>query len=151
MDTPNQFRERRIAYGLLILRLTLGLFLVQWSLEKLIVPDAAIRIARGFYGLALPAGAPMFLGIAELAVSLALCLGLYRQISYGIAFVIHTVTVIVSWRQLLDPYGLWKVGSHLWIAMLPVWGGFACLYLLRIWDEFSVDAWRSASDRNRLT
>ena len=45
----------------------------------------------------------------------------YRTISYGLSLVVHTMTVVVSWRQLFDPWGLAKVGSHLWISTWPTW------------------------------
>jgi hypothetical protein len=42
--------DKRIPAALLILRFFLALFLLQWSVEKLILPDSAARIARSFYG-----------------------------------------------------------------------------------------------------
>src|SRR6266852_58331 len=97
--------DKRIPAALLILRVFLAIFLLQWSIEKLILPDAAARIARGFYGLALAVPASHALGVAELMLSLALLLGFYRTISYGLVLLVHTVTVIVSSRQLFDPMG----------------------------------------------
>ena len=134
--------DKRVAAALLILRFFLGIFLLQWSIEKLILPSAAIRIAQGFYGLALPTGASYALGVAELVLSLALLFGAFRTISYGLSLLVHTVTVLVSWRQLFDPWGLAKVGNHLWISTWPTWGGFAALFLLREWDAWTVDGWR---------
>jgi putative oxidoreductase len=142
--------DRRIAAALLILRFFLGLFLLQWSIEKLILPDAAERIARNFYAIALPAQASYALGVAELVLSLALLLGFYRTISYGLALLVHTVTVVVSWRQLLDPWGLAKVGNHLWISTWPTWGGFAALFLMREWDGWTIDGWRRSDQVARL-
>ena len=136
--------DKRIPAALLILRFFLAIFLLQWSIEKLVLPDAAARIALGFYGVTLPVQASYALGVAELIVSLALLLGFYRTISYGLSLLIHTVTVIVSWRQLFDPYGLAKVGNHLWIATWPTWGGFAALFLMRAWDTWTVDGWRES-------
>src|SRR2546428_8613765 len=81
--------DRRIPAALLILRFFLAVFLLQWSIEKLILPDAAERIARGFYGVTLPVQASYALGVAELVLSLALLLGLYRTISYGLALLVH--------------------------------------------------------------
>jgi uncharacterized membrane protein YphA (DoxX/SURF4 family) len=126
--------NKRIPAALLILRFFLGTFLLQWSIEKLILPDAAARIASNFYGITLPVEGSYALGIAELIVSLALLVGFYRTISYGLSLLIHTVTVIVSWRQLFDPWGLAKVGNHLWISTWPTWGGFAALFLMRECD-----------------
>ena len=129
--------EKRIPAALLILRFFLAIFLLQWSIEKLFLPDAAARIARSFYGVTLPVEASYALGIAELIVSLALLLGFYRTVSYGLSLLIHTVTGVVSWRQLLA-----KVGNHLWISTWPTWGGFAALFLMRDRDIWTVDGWR---------
>jgi len=135
--------DRRIPAALLILRFFLGIFLLQWSIEKLILPDAAARIASSFYGVMLPASASYLLGVAELILSLALLFGFYRTVSYGLSLLVHTVTVVVSWRQLFDPWGLAKVGNHLWISTWPTWGGFAALFLIREWDSWTVDGWRA--------
>ncbi len=135
--------DRRIPAALLILRFFLGIFLLQWSIEKLMLPDAAARIASGFYGLTLPAPASYALGVAELILSLALLLGVYRTVSYGLSLLVHTVTVVVSWRQLFDPWGLAKIGNHLWISTWPTWGGFAALFLMRQRDSWTVDGWRA--------
>jgi uncharacterized membrane protein YphA (DoxX/SURF4 family) len=135
--------DRRIPAALLILRFFLGIFLLQWSIEKLILPDAAARIASSFYGVMLPASASYLLGVAELILSLALLFGFYRTVSYGLSLLVHTVTVVVSWRQLFDPWGLAKVGNHLWISTWPTWGGFAALFLMREWDSWTVDGWRA--------
>ena len=104
--------DKRIPAALLILRFFLAMFLLQWSIEKLILPDAAARIASSFYGVMLPVSASYVLGAAELILSLALLFGFYRTISYGLSLLVHTVTVIVSWRQLFDPWGLAKVGNQ---------------------------------------
>jgi len=134
--------DRRTATALLILRFFLSIFLLQWSVEKLVLPSATLRIAQSFYGISLPQAGSYALGVAELVLSLALLFGLYRTISYGLALLVHTVTVIVSWRQLLDPYGVAKVGNHLWIATWPTWGAFAALFLMRDRDFYSLDEWR---------
>jgi uncharacterized membrane protein YphA (DoxX/SURF4 family) len=97
--------DKRIPAALLILRFFLAIFLLQWSIEKLILPNATAGIARNFYGVTLPAEGSYALGIAELIVSLALLLGLYRTISYGLSLLIHTVTVVVSWRAVIRPMG----------------------------------------------
>src|SRR5947209_18359436 len=86
--------EKPIPAALLILRFFLAIFLLQWSIEKLILPNAAASIARSFYGLTLPTEASYALGIAELIVSLALLLGFYRTLSYGLSLLIHTATLI---------------------------------------------------------
>ncbi len=139
-----QVTDNNAAVALLILRFFLGIFLLQWSIERLILPSSAIRIAQNFYGLPLPTAASYALGIAELALALALLLGAFRTVSYGLSLIVHSVTVVVSWRQLLDPYGFAQVGNHLWISTWPTWGAFAALFLLRSWDTYSIDSWRGS-------
>ena len=97
--------DKRVPLALLILRVFLAIFLLQWSIEKLIMPNAAASIARNFYGVTLPVSGSYALGVAELILSLALLFGVYRAISYGLSLLVHTVTVLVSWRQLFDPLG----------------------------------------------
>jgi len=58
---------------------------------------------------------------------------------YGLSLLVHTVTVVVNWRQLFDPWGLAKVGNHLWSSTWPTWGGFAALFVMREWDTWTVD------------
>jgi uncharacterized membrane protein YphA (DoxX/SURF4 family) len=130
------------ALGLLVLRFFLGIFLLQWSIEKLVLPSSAIRISQSFYGVALPEAMPYVLGSAELVLSIALLFGALRTMSYGLALAIHTITVLVSWRQLFDPYGLAKIGNHLWIATWPTFGGFVALFLMRNSDLYTIDEWR---------
>ena len=43
--------ERQVAVGLLILHFFLGIFLLQWSIEKLILPGAKVRIAQKTNGM----------------------------------------------------------------------------------------------------
>jgi putative oxidoreductase len=142
--------DNRIPAALFVLRFFLAVFLMQWSIEKLILPNAAASIASHFYGVTLAAPASYALGAAELILSLALLVGFYRTISYGLALLIHTVTVLVSWRQLFDPYGFAKVGNHLWISTWPTWGGFAALFMMRAWDTWTIDGWLSSGNARPL-
>src|SRR5260370_35872502 len=107
-----QVTDNNAAVALLILRFFLGIFLLQWSIERLILPSSAIRIAQNFYGLPLPTAASYALGIAELALALALLLVAVRTVSYGLSLIGPSVTVVVSWGQLLDPTGYPQVDNH---------------------------------------
>jgi len=71
--------DRRVATALLILRFFLALFLILWGIDKLILPEAPIRIAQNFYGVTLPTAAPYLLGIGELLIALQSVLGAALQ------------------------------------------------------------------------
>jgi len=71
-------------------------------------------------------------GVVEIAIAGCLFLGLFRTVAYGAALALHAVTVLVSWRELLDPWG--TDVNHLFIASVPVLGALIALFLLRHWD-----------------
>lgn len=119
--------------ALLALRITLGLFLLQWGVEKFVVPQNTPGIWGYFYGLDVPQTLAYVFGAAELAIAACLLLGLFKTIAYGAAMALHAVTVVVTWRQLADPWG--DPVNHLFIAGVPVLGAFVALFLLRRWDR----------------
>jgi putative oxidoreductase len=119
--------------ALLVLRITLGLFLLQWGVEKFVVPQMNVEIWGHFYGLAVPQLLGYAFGVAEIAIAACLFLGIFRTVAYGAAMLLHAVSVVVSWRQLLDPWG--DPMNHLFIASVPVLGALIALFLLRRWDR----------------
>lgn len=126
-----------LRYALLALRITLGLFLLQWGVEKFVVPQSATAIWGYFYGINLPQTAGYLFGVVEIAIALCLFLGAFRTVVYGAALVLHAVTVLVSWRQLIDPWG--ADVNHLFIASVPVLGALLALFLLRRCDRGVLD------------
>lgn len=123
--------------ALLVLRITLGVFLLQWGVEKFVVPQNTVAIWGYFYGLNVPQALAYLFGAAEIAIAACLFLGLFRTPAYGAAVALHAVSVIVSWRLLLDPWG--DVANHLFIAGVPVLGALIALFLLRHWDRGILD------------
>ncbi len=123
---------KALSRALLVLRITLGLFLLQWGVEKFVVPENTPGIWTHFYGMAVPAAAGYLFGAVEIALAICLFFGRFRTVAYGAAMVLHAVTVLVTWRQLLDPWG--DPINHLFIAGVPVLGAFIALFLLRHWD-----------------
>jgi uncharacterized membrane protein YphA (DoxX/SURF4 family) len=134
---PDDRLATALRRALLALRVTLGLFLLQWGVEKFVVPESMVGIWGHFYGLALPAAVGYLFGAAEIAIALCLFLGMFRTPAYGAALALHAVTTIVTWRQLADPWG--DPVNHLFVAGLPVLGGFLALFLLREWDRGALD------------
>jgi putative oxidoreductase len=124
--------------ALLALRVTLGVFLLQWGIEKFVVPQNTPAIWGYFYGLNVPQALAYLFGAVEIAIAACLFLGAFRTIAYGAALGLHAVTVIVSWRQLIDPWG--DPMNHLFIASVPVLGALLALFLLRHWDRGVVRA-----------
>jgi putative oxidoreductase len=138
-------QARRIALALLILRLSLGIFLLLWGIEKLVIPERTVGIYGKFYGITITTSIAPLLGIAQITLSLALLGGLWRRWSYGLATLLHAYSVTTSWQFLIDPWGL--IGGevkHLFLAGVPVLAGFVALYMLRELDLWTIDAKRQA-------
>jgi putative oxidoreductase len=136
MDHIAQPRQLRAA--LLALRITLGIFLLQWGIEKFLVPESTVGIWQHFYGMEVTAVVSYVFGVVEVLLAVCLFLGAFRTIAYGATLVLHAVTVLVSWRPLLDPWG--DPVNHLFIASVPVLGAFVALFLLRNHDRGVFDS-----------
>jgi putative oxidoreductase len=130
-------------WALAVLRVSLGVFLLLWGLEKFVIPATTVRIWGAFYGLGLAASLVPVVGALESALAIAITVGLWRRVTYGLGLVLHALSVLSSWRQLIDPWGLRSGGSpnHLFLAGVPVLAGFVALYLLRARDSWTLDEW----------
>ena len=126
-----------VARALLALRITLGLFLLQWGVEKFMVPANTVGIWAYFYGLTVPPALGYLFGAVEIVIAGCLFLGLFRTVAYGAAMALHAVSVLVTWRQLLSPWS--DPANHLFIAGVPVLGAFVALFLMRRWDRGILD------------
>jgi len=130
-------------WALAVLRVSLGVFLLLWGVEKFVIPGVTVQIWGGFYGVGLAAALVPLVGALESALALAITVGLWRRATYGLGLLLHAVSVAVTWRQLLDPWGLRSGGSpnHLFLAGVPVLAAFVALYLLRDRDTWTLDDW----------
>jgi putative oxidoreductase len=131
-----------LSRALLVLRITLGLFMLQWGVEKFVVPQNTVAIWGYFYGLIVPQALGYLFGAVEIAIAGCLFLGLFRTATYGLALALHAVSVLVSWRQLIDPWG--DPANHLFIASIPVLGALIALFLLRHWDRGILESGESS-------
>ena len=134
--------ERRLALALLALRLTLGVFFLQWGIEKFVVPNTTIAIFKNFYGFEIGGLLPSVLGAMQVALALLFLAGVAPRATYGLVLLLDTVTVLVTIPRLLAPWN--PVSNHFFIAGVPVWAGFLSLYLLREWDRFTLPRLRGA-------
>jgi putative oxidoreductase len=122
--------QRRDRLALAVLRWGLGLFLLLWSIDKLVAPQMTAGIFETFYHLQLPVRLAPIVGILEGLLSLALIAGAFKTFTYGLALVVHTVSTVSTIPMLLHPFG----ENHLLIAAIPVWTAFLALFLLRRHD-----------------
>jgi len=135
--------DTRDALALLLLRLGLAWFLFVWAVNKIIEPGQYVRIWGYFHGIDIGANMPYFMGGAQILICVAVALGLWRRVSYGLLFAMHLVTVIVILPSLTAPFVIadnYTVNRNNAIALAAL-GGFAAIWLLRHRDHWSLDAW----------
>ena len=127
-STPASGAADRVPQALFVLRLALGLFLLQWAVEKFVRPEGASKIFGYYYGIDLSASMPMIIGGLEIILVLAFLAGAYKRITYGLVFLIHGISTVATYHAILHPY---QNSNHLFTAGIPVLAGFWVLYRLR--------------------
>jgi uncharacterized membrane protein YphA (DoxX/SURF4 family) len=130
--------DTSVPRALLVLRIGLAIFFLQWGIEKFVAPESTIGIWQFFYGVAINSLASYVFGAFEIALAICLALGLFKTATYAAATIVHAITVIVSWRPLLDPWG--DPVNHLFVASVPVLGACTALFLTRHHDTLSLGA-----------
>lgn len=121
MTTTREVRVSR--WTMPILRIGMGLFLVDWGLDKLIATEGSIGIFSHFYGLEVGGAAIRLAGVAEILLGLALAVGVLPRVTAWIQLVVNAISTTASWKEILDPWGLLGLtegGSHLFLASIVV-------------------------------
>jgi len=141
-SSPEDSARCRLAAGLALMRISLGAFLLVWAVMKFVVPAGTIGIFAKFYGLSIGSQIAMFLGAAQAVLALAIIVGLWRTWTLAAGFVVHAAGQIASWRETLDPWGIWLATQPrmLFWAGVPVVFAFAVSWLTRDFDSCSLDA-----------
>lgn len=124
--------QSRLAIALAVLRVTIGVFFLVWSFEKIIAPEVAQRVFGTFYFTDLPVAVSVVIGIAQTLIVLAFLCGLAKTWTYGALLAMHTVSVLSTWERLINPY---EPPNHLFWAGVPVLAALLLLFLLRDADR----------------
>lgn len=132
-----------VPLGVLILRCALAWFLFVWAVNKLLAPGQYKKIWGYFYNIEIDATLPAIMGSAQIIICLAIVLGFWRVVSYGLGLAMHTITIGVISASLMAPFLIedgFPTNRNASVA-LAAWGGFAALWLLRNVDTWSLDVW----------
>lgn len=133
--------QTREALALLVLRLGLAWFLLVWAIDKILAPQQYVKLWAYFHGIDIGATMPYLMGGAQIVISVAMMLGLWRVVSYALGFAMHAVTVAVIFPDLIAPFVIkngFPVNRNQAIAVAAL-AGFAALWLLRHRDHWALD------------
>ena len=129
----------------LILRLGTGGLMLLWGMMKVASPASSIGVSEKYYGGALSSAmVQMPLGANQVALGVAVILGLWRQVTYPAVAVVIGVGLLAIWKYIVDPMGLYVLtdGNHnpLFFPSLTVFGATLAMMAFRADDTWSLDA-----------
>lgn len=134
--------DRRLPISLLILRLSIAWFLMQWAIEKFVKPDVTAKIFSAFYKLPLDLDLAPIVGGLQILLVLAFLTGFLKPLSYGLIATMHSVSTVSTWKSIVMPFA--EGSNHLFTTGVPVLAACWILFALRDQDVmFSIDAWRA--------
>jgi hypothetical protein len=129
----NSLNDRnRIGVALLVLRVTVFVVMLIWTIDKFVRPDHAMSVYEHFYFLRGVAPAIIYsIGIAELLLLIGFVIGFAPRLTYALVLVLHAVSTFSSFRQYLHPF---EGPNILFFAAWPMLGACFTLYYLRDLD-----------------
>ena len=124
--------KQQLEIGLLLIRLSTGVFFLIWSIEKIISPEITQKVFSRFYLLEISPTLAVAIGIFQTLVVLAFMLGLFKIWTYGAILGMHGVSTLSTYKELLNPY---QPPNHLFWAAVPLLAALIALFLLREEDR----------------
>lgn len=135
--------HNQLALSLLVMRLSVFLVLLMWTLDKFLRPKHASHVFEQFYGLSEFTGAWMTtLAIIELLIIVLFVLGLFKELTYLAVLMFHTISVLSSYQAYFTPF---NAPHLLFFAAIPMWAACLSLYLMR-----DSDRWLSFSKKKAV-
>jgi putative oxidoreductase len=129
----NSLNDRnRVGVTLLVLRVTVFLVMLIWTIDKFVRPSHAASVYEHFYfigGLG-----PMIvyaIAAAELLLLIGFVIGFAPGVTYGLVLLLHAVSTFSSFRQYLHPF---EGPNILFFAAWPMLAACFTLYYLRDLD-----------------
>jgi len=118
---------------LLLLRVSLGLLMLVWGLDKIVNPGHGVKVAERFYfGLPLSAAVMPALGVVQIALGVLVMLRVRERVTLAVLVVLSGVTLIGVWRSIVDPWGWYLTGTNaLFFPSLIIFAGAVVLLAFR--------------------
>jgi uncharacterized membrane protein YphA (DoxX/SURF4 family) len=130
--------------SLLLLRVSLGLLMLIWGVDKLVNVKHGLAVSERFYlGAFTSAALLQAFGVAQMALGLLIVLGVARRVAYPALLAITAATLLGVWRSVVDPWGWWLEGANvLFYPSLIIFGASLVLWAFRDEDRLALDTRR---------
>lgn len=130
-DPAHESLPSALPLSLLLLRIGVTIVMGFWTIDKLLNPDHAGKVFKGFYGIdAVGEQSLAVIAIVQGLIVLAFALGAFKTASYGAVLIMHAISTLASWKQYLDPFE-----NLLFLAAWPMLAACVALFLLRDFDR----------------
>ena len=101
------------AKSLFLLRISLGLLMVVWGLDKIVNTAHGTAVAEHFYfGILSDATSIKVLGFLQVALGGLTVLGFLRKYAYPAVLAITVITALAVWKSIIDPWGWYLEGTN---------------------------------------
>jgi putative oxidoreductase len=124
--------RNRVGVALLVLRVTVFLVMLMWTIDRFVRPEHAVSVYQHFYFLPEFGSAIIYtIGRAELVLLIGFVIGFAPHVTYGLVLLLHAVSTISTFRQYFHPF---EGPNILFFAAWPMLGACFALYYLRHLD-----------------
>jgi uncharacterized membrane protein YphA (DoxX/SURF4 family) len=132
--------------SLLLLRVSLGLLMLIWGVDKLVNVKHGLTVSKHFYFGAFDSAVLLqAFGVAQMALGVLILLGVARRVVYPALLAITGATLLGVWRSVVDPWGWWLEGANvLFYPSLIIFAGSLVLWAFADEDRLVVGTPRSA-------
>ena len=128
--------QRKVAFSLLFMRLSVFLVMLVWTLDKFFNPKHAINVYENYYLISgIDHNVIYVLGFLEILLILAFLMGLFKKWTYGAVLILHGISTVSSFKAYIAPY---EKGHILFFAAWPMLAACFSLFSLRDLDTMGV-------------
>ena len=114
-----------------------------WTIDKFVNPEHAAAVFKKFYMVgSLSTSLAYAVGAVQMVVVVSFAVGFLRSFTYPIILILHGISTFSSFKQYADP---WTYPHLLFFAAIPMLAACFSLWLLRRYDDYSVDGLRKSS------
>ncbi|MDA0267607.1 MAG: hypothetical protein O2890_08660 [Cyanobacteria bacterium] len=137
----------RVPLVLLLLRLSIFLVMLVWTLDKFLNPIHASKIFEAFYGVSGIGSAVVYgLAVIQLLIILGFVAGFQKTWTYGAVLVMHGASTLISFPRYLDPLATPNI---LFFAAWPMLAAcFGVFYLRDLDNLWALDKHQPGTQMN---
>ncbi|MDJ1183997.1 DoxX family membrane protein [Roseofilum casamattae] len=124
--------NKRLALSLFLLRISVFIVMLMWTLDKFFNPEHGAAVFEKFYLISGLGNIAVYsIGTVQLAIVLAFVTGYQKKISYLLVLFMHSVSTFSSFKVYLTPL---EVPNLLFFAAWPMLAACFTLYYLKDFD-----------------